>query len=196
MKGITNMEITYIYDYLRKNLKEKRYIHVLGVISTAKKLADLYGVSKEKAELAALCHDAGKNLTNEELLNIIEENNIKLSLDEKKTPELWHSIVSPIIAKEKFDIYDEDVLEAMRWHTTGKPDMTMLQKIIYISDMIEPSRVFDGVSIIREKVLEDLDLGVIQGMVHTIRHLIDKGQIVDKNTIEARNYLIIQKNNI
>ncbi|MEG0237982.1 MAG: bis(5'-nucleosyl)-tetraphosphatase (symmetrical) YqeK [Clostridium sp.] len=190
------MEITYIYDYLRKNLKEKRYIHVLGVVSTAKKLAELYGVSEEKAELAALCHDAGKNLTNEELLNIIEENNIKLSLDEKKTPELWHSIVSPIIAKEKFDIYDEDVLEAMRWHTTGKPDMTALQKIIYISDMIEPSRVFDGVSIIREKVLENLDLGVIQGMDHTIRYLLDKGQIVDKNTIEARNYLIIQKNNI
>ena len=68
------MEITYIYDYLKKNLKEKRYIHVLGVVSTAKKLAKLNGVSEEKAEIAALCHDAGKNLTKEQLLNIIEKN--------------------------------------------------------------------------------------------------------------------------
>ncbi|MGG7324676.1 bis(5'-nucleosyl)-tetraphosphatase (symmetrical) YqeK [Clostridium baratii] len=195
MKG-TNMEITYIYDYLKKNLKEKRYIHVLGVVSTAKKLAKLNGVSEEKAEIAALCHDAGKNLTKEQLLNIIEKNNIKLTLDEKKTPELWHAIVSPIIAKEEFNINDEEILEAARWHTTGKPNMTKLEKIIYISDMIEPSRVFNGVDSIREAVLEDLDLGVLKGMEHTIRYLLDKEQIVDKNTIEARNYLIIEKNNI
>lgn len=190
------MEITYIYDYLKKNLKEKRYIHVLGVVSTAKKLAKLNGVSEEKAEIAALCHDAGKNLTNEQLLNIIEKNNIKLTLDEKKTPELWHSIVSPIIAKEEFNINDEEILEAARWHTTGKPNMTKLEKIIYISDMIEPSRVFNGVDSIREAVLEDLNSGVLKGMDHTIRYLLDKGQIVDENTIKARNYLIIEKNNI
>ncbi|AIY83684.1 metal dependent phosphohydrolase [Clostridium baratii] len=195
MKG-TNMEITYIYDYLKKNLKEKRYIHVLGVVSTAKKLAKLNGVSEEKAEIAALCHDAGKNLTKEQLLNIIEKNNIQLTLDEKKTPELWHAIVSPIIAKEEFNINDEEILEAARWHTTGRPNMTKLEKIIYISDMIEPSRVFNGVDSIREAVLEDLDLGVLKGMEHTIRYLLDKEQIVDKNTIEARNYLIIEKNNI
>lgn len=190
------MEITYIYDYLKKNLKEKRYMHVLGVVSTAKKLAKLNGVSEEKAEIAALCHDAGKNLTKEQLLNIIEKNNIQLTLDEKKTPELWHAIVSPIIAKEEFNINDEEILEAARWHTTGKPNMTKLEKIIYISDMIEPSRVFNGVDSIREAVLEDLDLGVLKGMEHTIRYLLDKEQIVDKNTIEARNYLIIEKNNI
>ncbi|MDU4910034.1 bis(5'-nucleosyl)-tetraphosphatase (symmetrical) YqeK [Clostridium baratii] len=195
MKG-TNMEITYIYDYLKKNLKEKRYIHVLGVVSTAKKLAKLNGVSEEKVEIAALCHDAGKNLTKEQLLNIIEKNNIQLTLDEKKTPELWHAIVSPIIAKEEFNINDEEILEAARWHTTGRPNMTKLEKIIYISDMIEPSRVFNGVDSIREAVLEDLDLGVLKGMEHTIRYLLDKEQIVDKNTIEARNYLIIEKNNI
>lgn len=74
--------------------------------------------------------------------------------------------------------------------------MTKLEKIIYISDMIEPSRVFNGVDSIREAVLEDLDLGVLKGMEHTIRYLLDKEQIVDKNTIEARNYLIIEKNNI
>lgn len=187
------MKITYIYDYLKENLQPKRYIHTLGVVSTAKKLAKLNGVDEDKAELSALCHDVAKNLTLEELTNIIKNNNIELTLSEKKTPELWHGIVSEIVAKEKFDIYDEEVLSAMRWHTTGKENMSKLDKIIYIADMIEPSRVYDGVDEIREKVLEDLDEGVLMGMNHTIKYLLTRGALIDLNTVKARNYLIMNK---
>ncbi|MBP1890454.1 putative HD superfamily hydrolase involved in NAD metabolism [Clostridium moniliforme] len=190
---VNRMKITYIYDYLKENLQPKRYIHTLGVVSTAKKLAKLNGVDEDKAELAALCHDVAKNLTLEELTNIIKNNNIELTLSEKKTPELWHGIVSEIVAKEKFDIYDEEVLSAMRWHTTGKENMSKLDKIIYIADMIEPSRVYDGVDEIREKVLEDLDEGVLMGMNHTIKYLLTRGALIDLNTVKARNYLIMNK---
>lgn len=196
MKSRTNMEITYIYDYLKENLRPKRYMHTLGVVSTAKKLAKLNGVDEDKAVLAALCHDVGKNLTIEELMSIIKENNIELTMDEKKTPELWHGIVSRILAKEKFNIDDEEVLEAMRWHTTGKENMSTLEKIIYIADMIEPSRVYDGVQEIREKVLENLDEGVLMGMNHTIKYLLSKGQLIDLNTVKARNYLILNRGEV
>ena len=193
METINNMEITYIYNYLKENLKPKRYIHTLGVVSTAKELAKLNGVDEDKAELAALCHDVAKNLTPEELMNIIKKNNIELTMDEKKTPELWHEIVSDILAKEKFNIDDKEVLEAMRWHTTGRENMSTLDKIIYISDMIEPSRTYDGVEEIRQKVLENLDEGVLMGMDHTIKYLLSREQLIDLNTVKARNYLILNK---
>ncbi|MGL5648076.1 MAG: bis(5'-nucleosyl)-tetraphosphatase (symmetrical) YqeK, partial [Clostridium sp.] len=120
----------------------------------------------------------------------IEENNIQLTLSEKKTPELWHSIVGPIVAKEKFNINDEEILSAIRFHTTGKEDMSLLDKIIYIADMIEPSRVFDGVGEIRKEVLENLDKGVLVGMNHTISFLLSKNGMIEENTIKARNYLL------
>ena len=121
-----------IKDYLRSNLKPARYGHVLGVVNTAIKLAETYGEDKEKAEIAALCHDVAKNMSNEELRKIIEDENIILSIDEENTKELWHSIIAPIIAKKVFEIKDEEILNAMRWHTTGKENMTNLEKIVYL----------------------------------------------------------------
>lgn len=181
------------YEYMKGCLKEKRFIHTLGVVSVAKKLAALNGVSQEKAELAALCHDIAKHKPIEEMKEIIKLNNIELTYDEKVTSQLWHSIIGPIVAKEVLGIEDEEVLEAMRWHTTGKEDMTKLEKIIYIADMIEPSRVFNGVDKLREETLRNLDDGVLLGLTHTIEFLLSKNSPIDINTIKARNYLIINR---
>lgn len=178
-------------SYLKDNLLEDRYNHTLGVVQTAIKLAELNNVDKTKAEIAALAHDIAKNKTIYELRDIINNNNITLSYDEEKTPELWHSIVSPILGREIFKIEDEEILNAMRWHTTGKENMSKLDKIIYMSDMIEPSRNFPGVELIREKCFKDLDEGVIKGLTHTIKYLLDKEFLVDINSIRARNYLLI-----
>ncbi|MGL5150278.1 MAG: bis(5'-nucleosyl)-tetraphosphatase (symmetrical) YqeK [Clostridium sp.] len=182
-----------IYAYLKENLKPSRYMHVLGVVSISKKLAQLNGISEEKAELAALCHDIAKNLSNEELKDIILENNIKLTYDEEASPQLWHSIIAPIETKKKFEIEDEEILDATRWHTTGKEAMTTLEKIVYIADMIEPSRVYQGVEEIRKSTLENLDQGVLDGLNHTIKFLMKNKLPIDINTIKARNYLIINK---
>lgn len=151
-----------IKDYLRSNLKPARYGHVLGVVNTAIKLAETYGEDKEKAEIAALCHDVAKNMSNEELRKIIEDENIILSIDEENTKELWHSIIAPIIAKKVFEIKDEEILNAMRWHTTGKENMTNLEKIVYLADLIEPSRKFEGIDEIREVAYKDLDLAMLK----------------------------------
>ena len=187
------MTLQEAYDYLKETLKEKRYIHTLGVISVGKKLANINGISEEKVEIAALCHDIAKYIKKEDEEKIIKENNINLSEDEKDTPELWHSIIGPVVAKEKIGIEDEEILSAIRWHTTGKENMTKLEKIIYIADMIEPSRVFDGVDEIREATIEDLDKGVVMGLEHSIKYLMSKGVPIDINTVKARNYLVKEK---
>lgn len=186
-------EIEEAYKYLNEHLKDTRYIHTLGVVSVAKKLANLNGISEEKAELAALCHDIAKNMPKEEMLNLIKENNIKLSEDEKLSPQLWHSILAPIVAKRELAVEDEEILEATRWHTTGKENMSKLEKIIYIADMIEPSRNFEGVEEIRKQTIENLDKGVLAGLNHTIAFLLSQNALIDINTIKARNYLLHKK---
>lgn len=184
-----------IRDYLKKNLKPSRYGHTLGVVNTAIKLAETYGEDKEKAEIAALCHDVAKNMSEEELKKIIDDENIILSVDEKNTQELWHSIIAPIISKNIFGVEDKEILSAMRWHTTGKENMTKLEKIIYLADLIEPSRSFNGVDEIREAAYEDLDSAMLQALTHTTIYLLTKGCAVDINSIKARNYLVYNKNN-
>lgn len=181
------------YDYIKSCLNEKRFIHTLGVVSVAKKLAVLNGVSEEKAELAALCHDIAKYTHKDEMIKLMEEENVILKEDEKVTFELWHSIVGPIVAKKVLGIEDEEVLSAIRWHTTGRENMSKLEKIIYIADMIEPSRQFHGVDDIREATLKSLDTGVLLGLTHTIKFLLSKDSLVDINTIKARNYLIMTR---
>ena len=179
------------YKYLKENLNENRYMHTLGVVSVARKLAEINGVSEEKAEIAALSHDIAKNIKVKEIKKILKENNVILTEYENKTPALWHSIVGPTVAKEVFKIEDEDILSAIRWHSTGRENMSKLDKIIYIADMIEPSRRFEGLDDIRKETIQKLDRGVLKGLTHSIEYLLSKGQLIDINTINARNYLLI-----
>ena len=186
------LSVEEIKKYLNENLKESRYNHTLGVCETALKLADLNGVSREKAEIAALAHDVAKNLSKEEMLKIINDNNIVLSNVEKENMNLWHSIIAPVVSKEKLGITDEEILDAVRWHTTGKENMSILAKIIYIADMIEPGRCFPGLEDIRKKTFENLDNGVYTGLTHSIEFLLSKNLLIDENTIKARNYFLFK----
>ncbi|BCZ44719.1 phosphohydrolase [Clostridium gelidum] len=184
------LSIEEIKVYIKENLIEERYAHSLGVAETAKRLAILNGISEEKAEIAGLAHDVAKNLSKARMKEMMEENNIMLSQVEEKNPNLWHSIIAPIEAKEKLGIEDEEILDAIRWHTTGKEDMSILTKIIYISDMIEPSRNFDSIEDIRKFTLEDLDKGVYYGLTHSIEFLLIKNLLIDENSMRARNYFL------
>ena len=181
------LSIEEIKLYLKANLEEKRYIHISGVADTAKKLAKLNGVSEEKAEIAGLAHDVAKNLSKVKMKEIINEHNIVLSEVEENNANLWHSIIGPIEAKDKLGIEDEEILDAIRWHTTGKEHMSILMKIIYIADMIEPSRNFEGVEDIRKVTFEDLDMGVYYGLTRSIEFLLTKNLLIDENTMRARN---------
>ena len=192
MGEVKLLSVEEIKKYLKENLKESRYNHTLGVCEIALELAELNGVSKEKAEIAALAHDVAKNLSKEEMMKIIKDNNIILSNVEKENMNLWHSIIAPIVAEEKLGITDEDILDAVRWHTTGKEDMSVLTKIIYIADMIEPGRSFPGLEDIRKETFEDLDKGVYTGLTHSIQFPLSKNLLIDENTIKARNYFLFK----
>lgn len=187
------LSIKEIKKYLKETLKEDRYIHTLHVSDIAIKLAGLNGISEEKAEIAALAHDVAKNISKSKMKEIIDNNNIPISDVEKNNPNLWHSIVGPIEAMKKLGINDDEILDAIRWHTTGKENMSLLTKIIYIADMIEPSRNFDGVEDIRRITFEDLDKGVYCGLTHSIEFLLNRNLLIDENTIKARNYFLFNK---
>ncbi len=184
------LSIEGMKSYLKSNLKENRYIHTLGVADTAKKLAKLNGISEEKAEIAGLAHDVAKNLSKDKIKEMMQENNIVLSDVEENNPNLWHSIVGSIEAKNKLGIEDEEILDAIRWHTTGKINMSILTKIIYIADMIEPGRDFEGIESLRKITFRNLDEGVYYGLNSSIEILLEKNLLIDENTIRARNYFL------
>ena len=127
------------------------------------------------------------------MYEVMKENHIVLSEVEKRNKSLWHSIIAPIIAKEKLGIEDSEILSSLRWHTTGKENMTVLEKLIYIADIIEPGRDFPGVDELRKTTFDNLDDGVLAGLNMTLKFLLEKNQLLDENTIKARNYLLMNK---
>lgn len=176
--------------YIKKHLSYARYEHTIGVAKVARELAEINHVSPQKAEIAALCHDIAKNLTIEQMKKIIKDQKIELSEDEKTSIEVWHAILAPVLAREDLEIYDAEILQSIRWHTTGKENMSTLDKIIYIADMIEPKREFKGVNEIREEAYKDLDKSVVMGIDHTIKYLVQRKSPIDINSVKARNYII------
>ncbi|TFZ40030.1 HD domain-containing protein [Soehngenia longivitae] len=179
------------YDEIIKNtLDEKRYLHTKGVVNTAIQLADKYGADKEKASIAAYLHDYAKPLKYDESLMLIDKFGIILDEETLENKELLHAPLGMIIAKYEFGISDEEILDAIRYHTTGKENMPLLTKIIYLADLIEPSRNFDGVDKIRELAFKDLDQALIVSMNNTIVYLIQKNSVIHSDTYKARNYII------
>lgn len=133
-------DLQKIQKKLKKYLDEDRLWHTLGVMHTAAALAMVYDVDIEKAQLAGLLHDCAKCISTKKKPKLCKENRIPVSEFEKKHPFLLHAKVGACIAREKYGVTDPEILESIVWHTTGKADMTTLEKIIYIADYIEPAR--------------------------------------------------------
>ncbi|MBU3181336.1 bis(5'-nucleosyl)-tetraphosphatase (symmetrical) YqeK [Clostridium psychrophilum] len=177
-------------DYLIKNLKASRLKHSLSVSKTAVKLAVNYGVDIDKARIAGLVHDCVKNKNDMELIKIAVDHKLELSDVELQNPSILHGLVGSIVAKEVMEIYDEDILNAIHYHTTGRKNMSILEKIIYIADYIEPLRVFDGVEELRRLSMIDLNATIIKSFDNTIKYVISKNGLLHVDTINARNYLL------
>lgn len=180
--------------YLKDNLKQSRYEHSLSVSDTAVKLAQHYNGNICKAKLAGLIHDCAKNMREEELLKIAHKCGVVIDRVCESEPELLHGLCSAYIAKNVMKIYDEEVLQSVICHTTGKKNMSLLEKIIYVADYIEPLRDFEGVEELRKAAYEDIDKALLLAFNNTINYVIVCGGLIHLNTIEARNYLIYNKN--
>ena len=177
-----------IINYIEKNLSDKRRVHTYAVRDTALKLAEHYGESIEKAEIAALCHDMYRGMKDKVLNMYVRE----LGHPDKymDNPNLAHGKIASIMIQREYDITDEDIINAVSFHTTGRAGMSKLEKIIYLADTIEPNREYPGVKEIRELAFIDLDKALLRSMENTIDYIEQRGFYLDKETIEARDYLL------
>ena len=181
------------FDRCRKVLKEdisrKRYIHSLGVSDTAACLAMRYEYDIRKAALAGLLHDCAKGLDDKELLETVRHGNIEISEVELTNPELLHSKAGSVVAKEKYGIEDDEILNSIYWHTTGKPDMSMLEKIIFLADYIEPNRAtIPWIDSIRQIAFTDMDEAVALACKNSIDYLNKASRTIDRITIDTYEY--------
>ena len=185
---LKNLPLSQLRPVALSYLKHKRIPHVLGTEQEAIRLAERYGADVQKARVAALLHDCTKKLNMEDQLALCRQYGIQLDELEQKALKLLHAKTGAAIAREVFGV-DDEIYNAIWWHTTGHGRMTLLEKIIYLADYIEPSRDFPGVEDLRAACYEDLDKGLLMGLEMTVEEMTAMGNPVHHATLEARDAL-------
>ncbi len=183
-------EISEITNWLKENLSEKRFLHTVKVAETAVSLAQRWGLDKEKAFCAGLLHDSAKEIPKEEAIRLLEDYGYIPDEVEKSSWALLHAPLSEAFARDIFKVCDEEILNAIRYHTTGRANMSLLEKVIYLADIIEPNRSYDKVSEIRELSYKDLDKAVLKAADLSIEYTLKQGNLLHKDTILARDYIL------
>lgn len=177
---------------IREKLDDYRFEHSLAVAEKAEELAQKFGADKEKAYLAGLLHDITKNFSKDEQLQFFGSSAIMLSNVEKASPKVWHAISGATYIKNVLKIEDSEIINAVRYHTTGREDMSLLEKIVYIADFTSKDRNYPDVDILREKVNDNLDDGIVYALRHTIHSLSQKNQAIHPDTLSAYNQLLCE----
>ncbi|MCG0277581.1 MAG: bis(5'-nucleosyl)-tetraphosphatase (symmetrical) YqeK [Thermanaeromonas sp.] len=184
------------YDkLLARKLSPLRYRHSRGVASYAAQLALKYNIEVNKARLAGLLHDYARDLPEGELLTLAEEAGLISCEVERKLPLLLHGPVGAYLVQKDLNVNDGEILQAISRHTVGAPDMTLLDKIIYLADALEPGRVYPGVDVLRRLAEEDLDKALLKALESSISYVLARGQLLHPATVEARNCLLMKRDN-
>ncbi len=188
------MDYNQMQEKLKEMLPSKRLIHSINVSKCAVKLSGIYGYDKEKARIAGLIHDSAKYFNKEQVQEYVTKFNIELDSLESNNIALSHSLLGSYVAQEIFNIDDEEIIDAIKYHTTGREEMTLLDKIIYIADIIEEGRYFRGIDGLRELAFGGkLEEALILSFNNTIRLVINNNQLIHPRTVNARNYILKQK---
>ncbi|PKM55946.1 MAG: phosphodiesterase [Firmicutes bacterium HGW-Firmicutes-3] len=183
---ITDQKIT---QKLKKKLSPKRYEHTLSATKVAYELGKAHHYNPSKAALAGLLHDCAKHYSNKKLLRLCDRYHISKSKAEEVNSDLLHAKVGAFIAKEKYHVEDPDILNAIAYHTTGRPSMSTLEKIVYISDYIEPGRKHGGrLELIRRVAYQDLDKAMLYILEDTLEYLYHRKATIDPVTKDTYNY--------
>lgn len=182
MDAVNNIE-----KRLQTMLSHDRYMHSLRVTRQSVILARQFGADAGKAEIAGLLHDCARDLSFREALNVARKFDIIFDDITINSPGIIHAVTGKAIARNEFGITDDGVLDAIRYHTTGRKGMSLLEKVIFIADYTEPSRDFPGVNETRSILKKSLDRAVIYAMENTIKYLISEKQLIHVDTIDARN---------
>ena len=184
-----SISIVEVQEKLRDEFKGNRFIHTLGVQYTSTCLAMRYGLDLNKAEIAGLLHDCAKQLPESEMIAICENNGVAISDFEYKHPFLLHGKAGACIAEKEYDIHDEDILNSIRFHTTGRPKMTLLEEIVFVADFIEPGRKnAENLDMLRQMAFTDLQQTVLIILEQTLEYLNKTDASVDQSTVVTRDY--------
>ena len=169
---------------LKKALDHQRFEHTLGVEKTARDMARIFGEDEEKAALAGLLHDCAKCMPLEKMIKAAKHEDVDDVMKESKA--LMHAVAGRSVAREIYNVEDETVLDAIRWHTTGRANMTALDKIIYLADMIEPCRKpYPGLEELRKLCMEDLDKAMHRALCMSLEHVKEQGKTLHPDTMAA-----------
>lgn len=181
-----------LYREIKDILSEKRFNHSKGVVDRALEYAGIYGVDKNIVKLVAISHDIAKELSQDEVDKYIKEYNIKLDEIEKSNKNLIHSIIGAYICRDKYN-FSSDMMNAIRYHTTGRANMSMLEKIIYLADATEESRGYEDLDWYVNIIKEDIDRGMIEVSKWVINSLLNNNKQIHNNSIDCYNYYLKKK---
>ncbi len=174
---------------LEKELKPDRFDHTLGVAYTASSMAMIHGANVEKALIAGMLHDCAKCMSHDEQIKICEKNKIDITDVERRNHSLLHAKVGMYLARTKYDVYDTEILNAIRYHTTGRENMSLLEKIVYIADFIEPNRKpLDAMDEIRKEAFTDIDKCLAHILHDSVIYLQTIGKECDETTLNAYQF--------
>lgn len=185
-------EKSRIIEYIERNLTEKRRIHTYAVVEEAKRLAQRFGEDMEKAETAALFHDFFRGVSEQALNGYVRQLGLKTTY--LNNVNLVHSKIAAYVMERDYHIEDPDIRNAVSYHTTGRANMSKLEKIIYLADAIEPNRSYPGVDEIRALAEKNLDEACLLSLQHSIDFVKGKGLYLDQDTVMARDSLLNIKN--
>ncbi len=181
-------------EEIKKRLSEYRFYHSLNVAEEAKRLARKYGADEEKAFTAGLIHDIMKDTDYSCQKEIIENFSGKMTDTELANPKIWHAMSGEAFLRRELGVTDEEILSAVRYHTTAKENMTLLEKVIYIADYTSAERDYPDVDVIREKAERSLEEAMLYGLQFTIKENVEAGRVVHPDSILAYNEVAISEN--
>ncbi len=189
---LNNNDYTEYKKLLEKRLNPKRYHHSLCVADEALRLAEKYDCDCEKAYLAGLLHDITKNADIQEHLHIFDSFGIMLNDIERNAEKLWHAISGAAYIEYILDIKDKEVLDAVRYHTTARAGMTLLDKILYLADFTSADRDYEDVDVMRRLVDVSLEEALCYALSYSIKDLVKSGKALHLDTINAYNEIMLK----
>ncbi len=189
-EDLNYFDINKIKKDLKEKLSKNRYEHSLRVADYCKRLAKIYKIDENRAYLSGLVHDCAKNLEEFYMLNKKLNSDIIFDTEERDNENLRHAPIGAVVCKDLYGIFDEEILSAVRYHTIAKENMTLLEKILFISDKIEPDRKYDTVDELRRLADFDIDRAIVKFLNDSFEYLEKKSQKVHHLSVKARDYLV------
>lgn len=188
MKSFKEME-----TILKESLPNKRFVHSMAVCETAERFAKIHKIDVNKAKIGGLLHDCGRQINTSKQLDKARKLKMEIDFVEQNQPILLHAKLGVYYAKKKYGVVDKEVLSSIRKHSTGGVDMNSLDMVVYLADLLEPTRDFPGIDKLRKLAEEDLELAMIKAYEQSIDYLIQRGLLIHPDCVLGRNQLVAKR---